>query len=118
MASEAGKGRRVHFRWDSFAQWTGQNRPGVGSGHLLQDSTNARSFLSFGTWDNEDAIQGWRQTPQFQSFLAVARELCEEIQPRTLKLVALSIPKGQDRYTEGIVARLLGCLTTQWSRPS
>jgi len=80
--------------WDTFAQWTVQNQAGAGSGHLLQDTTNSRSFLSFGPWDSEDAIQQWRQKPEFQTFLSRARELCDDIQPKILTIVALAIPKS------------------------
>ena len=89
-----GKEAQFISAWDTFAQWTGQNQPGVGSGHLLQDTANSRSFLSFGPWASEDAIQRWRQKPEFQTFLSSARELCDDIQPRTLTLVALAIPKS------------------------
>lgn len=90
------QGKEAEFlsAWRNFAEWTGQNQAGVGTGHLLQDRANPRSFLSFGQWDSEEAIQTWRQTPQFQAFFAKARELCEDIQPRTLTLVALATPPG------------------------
>ena len=89
-----GKEGQFISAWDTFAHWTGQNQPGVGSGHLLQDTANSRSFLSFGPWDSEEAVQHWRQKPEFQTFLSRARELCDDIQPRTLTLVALAIPKS------------------------
>jgi len=42
-------GKEAEFisAWNTFAHWTGDNQAGVGSGHLLQDTTNSRSFLSF-----------------------------------------------------------------------
>ena len=88
------QGKEAEFisAWKGFAEWTGQNQPGVGPGHLLQDSANPRSFISFGPWDSQEAIQIWRQTPQFHAFLTNARELCEEMQARTLTLVALADP--------------------------
>ena len=79
--------------WDTFAQWTGEHQPGAGSGHLLQDTTNSRSFLSFGHWDSEAAIQQWRLMPEFQAFLTTARDLCDDIQTRALTLVALAVQK-------------------------
>ena len=86
-------GKEAEFiaAWDTFAQWTVQSQAGAGSGHLLQDTANPRSFLSFGPWKSQDAIQQWRQKPEFQAFLNRARELCDDIQPRTLTLVALAI---------------------------
>ena len=50
-------GKEAEFisAWDTFAQWTVQTQAGAGSGHLLQDTANSRSFLSFGPWDSENA---------------------------------------------------------------
>ena len=42
--------------WNSFAKWTGESQVGAGTGHLLQDSDNPRSFLSYGPWENNEAI--------------------------------------------------------------
>jgi quinol monooxygenase YgiN len=80
--------------WDTFVQWTVLNQAGAGSGHLIQDTANSRSFLSFAPWDSQDAIQQWRQKPEFQSFVNRARELCDDIKPSTFTLVALGIPRG------------------------
>jgi quinol monooxygenase YgiN len=86
---KAGKENEFISAWESFAQWTLQSQVGAGTGHLLQDSEDSRSFLSFGPWDNTEAIEQWRQEAEFQAFVGRARELCDEIQPRTLNLVAL-----------------------------
>ena len=89
-------GKEAEFisAWDTFSKWTVLNQAGAGSGHLIQDTANSRSFLSFGPWDSQDAIQQWRQKPEFQAFVSRVRELCDDIQPRTLTLVALAIPKS------------------------
>jgi len=89
-------GKEAEFisAWDTFAQWTVLNQAGAGSGHLIQDTANSRSFLSFSPWDSQDAIEQWRLKPEFQAFLSRARELCDDIQPRALKLVALAIPRS------------------------
>ena len=74
--------------WEAFAQWTGEHQSGAGDAHLLQDLEHPNRFLSFGPWESTERIQEWRGKPEFTAFLTKARELCEEIQPRTLKLVA------------------------------
>jgi heme-degrading monooxygenase HmoA len=79
--------------WTSFAKWTGESQAGAGTGHLLQDSNNLRSFLSYGPWENDEAIDLWREEAEFEAFLMKARNLCDDIKPRTLKLVAL-VPAG------------------------
>ncbi len=80
--------------WESFAKWTGSTQVGAGTGHLLQDSTNSRSFLSYGPWENAESIDRWRQETEFQAFVGKARELCDDIQPMTLNLVAIAHAKG------------------------
>jgi heme-degrading monooxygenase HmoA len=86
------EGKETNFiaAWKDFAEWTSRSGLSAGTGHLLQDSANSRSFLSFGPWGSLEEIQRWRNAPEFQAFLATARELCEQVQPRTLSLVALS----------------------------
>lgn len=86
---KAGKESEFIEAWNSFAKWTSESQIGAGTGHLLQDSEDSRSFLSFGPWENGEAIDEWRQETEFQAFLQKARELCDDIQPRTLNLVSL-----------------------------
>lgn len=86
---KSGKEQEFISAWKNFAEWT-SSRPGTGIGHLLQDIANPRRFLSFGPWESQDAIQSWRNTAEFQTFLTVVRDLCEDFQPSTLSLVALS----------------------------
>ena len=73
--------------WEQFAQWTSEHQPGVGDGRLLQDPEHPDKFLSFGPWESAERIAEWRSRPEFAAFVTTARELCEDIQPRTLKLV-------------------------------
>jgi heme-degrading monooxygenase HmoA len=62
----------------------------VQTGYLLQDLKDPQQFISFGPWEDEDAINAWRERPEFKAFAAKARELCTEFQPRSLALVATS----------------------------
>ncbi len=88
-------GKEAEFirAWEAFAQWTGEHQPGAGDGWLLQDLEHPNRFLSFGPWDSLDSIKEWRGKPEFRAFFEKARQLCEEIQPRTLKLVAHFPPR-------------------------
>lgn len=85
-----GKESEFVAAWTAFADWTARSAPGAGVAHLLQEVDQPRHFLSFGPWASQEAIQRWRGTPEFQDFLTRARQLCEEVRPRTLSLVALS----------------------------
>ncbi len=75
--------------WDDFANWTAKTQPGpVSSAILLQDLDNPQRFISVGPWEDEASIRAWRGLPEFREFFAKARELCDDIQPRTLRLAA------------------------------
>lgn len=74
--------------WSDFAKWTAIHQPGAGSGYLLQDAKNPREFISYGPWESTEAINAWRDRPEFKSFGAKVRELCDDFQPRTLSLVS------------------------------
>jgi len=85
-----GKEEEFTRAWDEFAQWTSRDQPGAGQGLLLQDIDNPARFLSFGPWESAERVAEWRAKPEFAAFLAKARELCEDIRPSTLKVVAQS----------------------------
>lgn len=85
-------GKEAEFirAWDDFAHWTSRTLPGAGDAYLLQDVDKPNRFLSAGPWDSAEDINEWRSMPEFKEFIARARELCEEVQPVTMKQVALS----------------------------
>jgi len=84
------KGSEAAFikAWQQFANWTVANQAGAGKGVLLQDLEHSDRFLSFGPWESEARIAEWRSKPEFAAFVQKARELCEEILPRTMVVVA------------------------------
>jgi heme-degrading monooxygenase HmoA len=85
-----GKEKEFIDQWTLFAQWTSKNLSGAGKGYLLQDETNSSRFISFGPWANRAIIQAWRESFEFKNFVRIAKELCEEFQPNTLRVVASS----------------------------
>jgi heme-degrading monooxygenase HmoA len=74
--------------WQQFANWTVEKLAGAGSGLLLQDLEHSDRFISVGPWENVERIAEWRSKPEFAAFVQKARELCEEILPRTMAVVA------------------------------
>lgn len=76
--------------WSNFAKWTAKHQSGAGTGYLLQDRERPQEFISFGPWDNENAISAWRQRPEFKAFVSKIRGLCDDFQPRSLSVVATS----------------------------
>lgn len=87
-----GKEQQFIAQWEAFARWTSEHQPGAQTGYLLQDPKNPQQFISFGPWENDDAMNAWRERPEFKAFAASAREICAEFQPRSLNLVASSEP--------------------------
>jgi len=63
---------------------------GSAQGFLLQDEKNSFRFISFGPWKNENSVEKWRDSNEFKKFVEKAKELCEDWQPNTLKLVSAS----------------------------
>jgi hypothetical protein len=45
-------------------------------------------LVSFGAWDNPEALRQWRQSPEFSELLGECRALCEEFEPHDYTLVA------------------------------
>ena len=85
-----GKENEFISQWTSFADWTVRNNAGAGKAHLLQDQKDPLRFISFGPWENEDAIQKWRDSNEFKDFVAIVKGLCDNFQPNTLKPVSTS----------------------------
>lgn len=88
--AKAGKEQAFVSEWEAFAQWTGRNNAGAGSGHLLQDSDHPEQFVSFGAWQSPEAIRVWRESAEFKAFVSKVRELCDDFKPRSLVEVARS----------------------------
>ena len=85
------EGREDEFRaaWQAFAEWTAANVPGAvaGEAKLLQDIDDSRVFYSVGPWESIEAIAAWRATAGFQERVAGMRELLDDFEPHTLRLV-------------------------------
>ena len=85
---KAGNEEAFIAEWKAFAEWSSKNQPGAGYGYLLQDPEHPQQFVSFGPWENLDAIRAWRERPEFKAFVGKVKMLCDNFQPHTLKLVA------------------------------
>ena len=85
-------GRENEFinEWSRFAKSTSKNTEGNGKAYLLQDEKNPSRFISFGPWQNMDAIKKWRDSEEFKNFVAIVKDLCIDFQPNTMREVATS----------------------------
>jgi heme-degrading monooxygenase HmoA len=43
-------------RWTAFTKWSLDKAPGAESFVLIRDTADPRRFLSFGAWDNQEAV--------------------------------------------------------------
>jgi len=73
--------------WEELAKWVVE-KLGAEEAHLLQDLEQPQRFISFGPWKDLGSIKAWRERSEFAEFIAKMKELCVDIQPRTLKSVA------------------------------
>jgi heme-degrading monooxygenase HmoA len=74
-------------KWQEFARWSLDTMKGGQWAYMLQDLEQKNRFISFGPWNSLKTIDAWRQTPEFKSYIAEFKELCEEVKPGTMKEV-------------------------------
>jgi heme-degrading monooxygenase HmoA len=67
-------------RWTEFLQWSRDNAKGSNEANLLRDQGDARHFVSFGRFDDDESQEGWRALPEFRQKLGACVELCEDFQ--------------------------------------
>jgi heme-degrading monooxygenase HmoA len=73
--------------WTEFAGWL-TTMQGAGTARLTRDVSEPRRYLSFAPWDSAEAMQAWRNAPEFAERLAAVREHVAEFTPSDYELVA------------------------------
>lgn len=74
-------------KWQSFAQWTLNHFRGARWVYMVRDQEKNNEFMSFGPWDSPESIAAWRESPKFHTAVSELRELCDMIQPATMREV-------------------------------
>jgi heme-degrading monooxygenase HmoA len=74
-------------KWREFAQWTLDNMKGAKWACLIRDLEQKNKFISFGPWESAESIAVWRESSKFREAFAEFRELCDQIQPATMREV-------------------------------
>jgi heme-degrading monooxygenase HmoA len=69
--------------WSEFATWASE-RPGAGTLRLVRDVRSAGRFVSFGQWDDADAIQAWKSAAEFKERLGRVVKQATEFEPTEL----------------------------------
>ena len=84
------EGREEEFMeaWTDFARWTNEHQRGTLGIYLMRERSNPHVLVTFGGWESDDDLLRWRGSGEYGEFLARARELCSEVGPLTLDLVA------------------------------
>jgi heme-degrading monooxygenase HmoA len=85
---KSGKEKEFISAWTSFAKWTREHVSEAGSAYLVLDVKNPLRFISFGPWENENSIVKWRDSNEFKNFVTKVKDLYDEFQPNTLKVVS------------------------------
>ena len=83
-----GKQDEFQQAWQDLADWTRANIEGAGWSKLLLDGEDPNLFLSFGTWDDPDAIQRWRSSTGFAEHIGRMRGLLEDFEAHIAQTVA------------------------------
>jgi heme-degrading monooxygenase HmoA len=80
-------GREDEFveAWRAFGEATLADFPDA-RGTLLQDTTDASRFISFGPWETQEEVDRWRASPAFQDGVARIRPLLDGFEPGTYEL--------------------------------
>ncbi len=83
-------GRQGEFiaRWTEFLEWTRASAPGLLSAHLIQDSDDPIHFVSFASWESQEAMRTWRSLPDFATKLSACRALCDDFRGSTYTVAA------------------------------
>lgn len=74
--------------WQSSAGWLVRNLAVSGEGILLQDPDDPVKFVSFGSASNLEEIEELMSGDEFQELWTKVLGLCEDVQPRMMKVVA------------------------------
>jgi quinol monooxygenase YgiN len=73
--------------WSEFATWASQ-RAGAGTLRLARDVRNPGRFISFGQWDDADAVRGWKSEPEFKQRIGAVVRQAKEFEPTELVTLA------------------------------
>jgi quinol monooxygenase YgiN len=82
--------------WQDLAEWTADHVGGSGWAKLLRDHDQPRRFISFGPWQDADAVAAWRADPGFRRRVDALQELVEGFSPHTMDVAAQAGPATPD----------------------
>ena len=69
--------------WSEFAAWVSA-QPGAVTFRLVRDVRNAGRFISFGQWEDADAVRNWKSSAEFNEGLSRVVKQATEFEPTEL----------------------------------
>ncbi len=72
--------------WSIFAAWA-SSMPGAGALRLTRDLVDRSRFVSFGRWDDLEAVHAWKASPEFRVRMAAVQAHVESFVPSELEVV-------------------------------
>lgn len=69
--------------WSEFAAWASA-RDGAGTLRLVRDVRNPGRFVSFGQWDDADAVRAWKSSSEFKERIGRVVRHAEQFEPTEL----------------------------------
>ena len=69
--------------WSEFATWASE-RNGAATLRLVRDVRQPGRYVSFGQWDDAEAIQAWKSSPEFKERLGRVVRHATEFEPTEL----------------------------------
>lgn len=92
------EGRENDFvaAWRDLAEWTENNISGSSWAKLLRDRKDPRRFVSFGPWQDDDAVAAWRNHPGFKTRVGKIQDLVEAFVPHSMDIAAEAGPATPD----------------------
>ena len=82
-----GKEEQFLEKWQNFANWTLNHFRDARWTYMVRDQEKSNEFVSFGPWNSPESIAAWRQSPKFITAVAELEELCDMVQPVTMREV-------------------------------
>jgi heme-degrading monooxygenase HmoA len=73
--------------WTAFAAWA-SSMPGAGALRLGRDTGDVLRFVSYGAWENVDAVRAWKSAPEFRERIAQVLQYVDDFRPSELDVVA------------------------------
>jgi len=89
--------------WEQFAAWA-TTMPGAGRLQLTRDLYEEGRYVSFGSWSSEEAVRGWKGSPEFKERLAQVVQHVAEFSSAELGMVAASDAEPGVHYEKAGIA--------------